>query len=62
MAKENSIPISGLVFQKEFLLIAMELDQNNTFKTPEGMKVSGECTNVSEETVNMHGCFRTNSN
>ena len=64
MARQRSIPISGPLIQEEALLLATELDPNTTFKASNGwldsfkkrhniksMKVSGECGDVSEETV-----------
>ena len=51
LARERSI---GPLLKEEALLIAMELDPNSTFKAFKkchNMKVSGECTDVSEETV-----------
>lgn len=63
-ARERNIPLSGPLLKEEALLISRELDPNSTFKASNGwldsfkkrhnikcMKVSGECADVSEETV-----------
>ena len=64
LARERNIPISGPLLREEALLIAKKLDPETTFKASNGwldsfkrrhniksMKVSGECADVTEETV-----------
>lgn len=64
LARERNIPVSGPLLKEEALLIAKQLDPASSFKASNGwldsfknchniksMKVSGECGNVSEETV-----------
>ena len=64
LARERNIPISGPLLKEEALLIAKKLDPETSFKASNGwldsfkkhhniknMKVSGECGDVSEETV-----------
>lgn len=64
LARERNIPISGPLLKEEALLIAKKFDPETSFKASNGwldsfkkrhniknMKVSGECGDVSEETV-----------
>ena len=64
LARERNVPVTGPLLQEEALLLAKELDPNTSFKASNGwldsfkkrhnikcMKVSGECADVSEETV-----------
>ena len=62
--RERNIPVSGLLLKEEALQIAKAIDPNTSFKASNGwlesfkkrhnikqMTVSGECGNVSEESV-----------
>ena len=72
MARERCIPITGPLLKEEALLIAKMLDPSTAFKASNGwlesfkkrhniksMKVSGECADISEETVSeWHECVK----